>query len=116
LALDIPVYVGGGGFFWYFYVLSMSPPRRRFLLSLFGDPFLALSLIGVISYGIIIAFLRDRVRAGGYASRLPYFPPSTILREYKRLYGTDVAIKILAGFPVGIVLLFLIGACRIGLR
>lgn len=84
-----------------------EPARGSFLLIL-ENPWIDASLLGVLLYGIGTGWMRDRLNREG--CQTPPFSPGKVLDEYRRQFGNDAAVKVLAGIRFAIFGLFLIGA------
>lgn len=92
---------------WYVFVKTIPQPARRQFLSILESPWIDASFVGILLYGIGIDWLRDRLNRQG--PRLKAFSPGRILEEYKRQFGNDAAVKVLAGIRFAIFGLFLVG-------
>lgn len=104
---EIPLLIAGV-LAWYAFVREIPEPARRSFLSILESPWFDASFLGVLLYGIVIGWLRDRLNRQD--PRLKIFSPGRILDEYKQQFGNDAAVKVLAGIRFAIFGLFLIGA------
>jgi hypothetical protein len=94
LLFELPV-MALGVWAWYFYLVSLQGPGRRWLLSMFLNPFGILGVICIAAHGIGINYLRDRLpRKEGLGSRLSLCIPGWVIANYKELNGNDALVKL----------------------
>lgn len=107
IVFEIPLLVVGV-LAWYAFIKAIPEPARRSFLSILESPWFDASFLGVLLYGTGIGWMRDRLNRQD--PRLKIFSPGRILDEYKRQFGKDSAVKVLAGIRLAVFGLFLIGA------
>lgn len=107
IVFEIPLLIAGV-LAWYAFVRAIPEPARRSFLSILESPWIDASFLGVLLYGTGIGWMRDRLNRQG--PRLKILSPGRVLDEYKRQFGKDSAVKVLAGTRLAIFGLFLIGA------
>jgi hypothetical protein len=92
---------------WYALLQAIPEPARRSFLSIFESLWIDASLLGVLLYAIVISYLRYRLSVHGQGPK--FLLPNRVLEEYRRQFGEDAAVKLLAGIQLVTLGLFLIG-------
>ncbi len=97
LVFEVPLQILGA-YAGYLYYYSFPANGQKFLRSSFGNPFAVVAILCIFAYQFGIGYLRDRLpRDADFSSRLVYLVPGRVLAAYRKLYGTDLAVKVLRG-------------------
>lgn len=106
LAIDLPI-LPLGVLAWYLFITNLPNSAQAAFRSLLESPWFDASFLGVLLYGLEISWMRDHLKPGSLTGR--FFGPSRVLDEYKRQFGTDVAVKALTGIRLTVLGTFLVG-------
>jgi hypothetical protein len=108
LALDAPLALLGL-YCWYVYLSSLPAAGRNSVISTYWNPLGVTGILCILVHQTGISYLRDQLpREKSFFSRLALCVPGRVLALYKKLHGTDRAVKVVRAFGLAAVILFLI--------